>query len=144
MGTGTLLVVDDDHNLLELIRMRLESSGFTAVTATDENEARASLASQVFDLAIFDLQLVKQDGISLMAEAQHMQPDLPLIILTAHGSIESAVEAMRRGAYTYLTKPFDARQLVLSIERALENRRLTSEVERLKELVRERYEFEGI
>jgi two-component system response regulator GlrR len=144
MGTGTLLVVDDDRNLLELIRMRLESSGFTVVTGADENEARAALASQVFDLAIFDLQLVKQDGITLMAEAQSMQPDLPVIILTAHGTIESAVEAMQRGAYTYLTKPFDARQLVLSIERALENRRLTSEVERLKELVRERYEFEGI
>jgi two-component system response regulator GlrR len=144
MASGKLLVVDDDRNLLELIRMRLESSGFEVATARDEIEARTMLAEQVFDLAIIDLQLVHQDGISLMEEARSVSPDLPVIILTAHGSIESAVEAMRRGAYTYLTKPFDARELVLSIGRALENRRLTTEVTRLKELLRERYDFENI
>jgi two-component system response regulator GlrR len=144
MASGKLLVVDDDRNLLELIRMRLESSGFEVATARDEIKARTMLAEQVFDLAIIDLQLVHQDGISLMEEARSVSPDLPVIILTAHGSIESAVEAMRRGAYTYLTKPFDARELVLSIGRALENRRLTTEVTRLKELLRERYDFENI
>jgi two-component system response regulator GlrR len=144
MASGKLLVVDDDRNLLELIRMRLESSGFEVATARDEIKARTMLAEQVFDLAIIDLQLVHQDGISLMEEARSVSPDLPVIILTAHGSIESAVEAMRRGAYTYMTKPFDARELVLSIGRALENRRLTTEVTRLKELLRERYDFENI
>ncbi|HUJ18955.1 MAG TPA: sigma-54 dependent transcriptional regulator [Nitrospirota bacterium] len=144
MASGKLLVVDDDRNLLELIRIRLESSGFEVYTAPDEVEARTLLAAQVFDLAIIDLQLVQTDGISLMTEAHHMSPGLPVIILTAHGSIESAVEAMKKGAFTYLTKPFDARELVLSIERALENRRLTTEVSRLKELVRERYDFENI
>ena len=68
-------------------------------------------AQQAFDLAVIDLQLANQDGISLMEEIHLMSPDLPVIILTAHGSIESAVEAMKRGAYTYLTKPFDAREL---------------------------------
>ena len=144
MASGKLLVVDDDRNLLELIRIRLESSGFEVYTAPDEVEARTLLAAQVFDLAIIDLQLVQTDGISLMTEAHRMSPGLPVIILTAHGSIESAVEAMKKGAFTYLTKPFDARELVLSIERALENRRLTTEVSRLKELVRERYDFENI
>ena len=144
MSSGKLLVVDDDRNLLELIKMRLESSGFEVATAQDEVEAKSMLAAQAFDLAIIDLQLVRQDGISLMEEAHGVSPDLPVIILTAHGSIESAVEAMKRGAYTYLTKPFDARELLLSIGRALENRRLTTEVTRLKELVRERYDFENI
>jgi two-component system response regulator GlrR len=126
------------------MKMRLEASGFDVTAARDEDEARSMLADQAFDLAVIDLQLVHQDGISLMEEAHAVLPALPVIILTAHGSIESAVEAMKRGAYTYLTKPFDARELVLSIGRALENRRLTTEVTRLKELVRERYEFDNI
>ncbi len=144
MGSAKLLVVDDDRNLLELMKMRLESSGFDVTAARDEAEARTLLGEKAFDLAVIDLQLVHQDGISLMEEAHRALPGLPVIILTAHGSIESAVEAMKRGAFTYLTKPFDARELVLSIGRALENRRLTTEVSRLKELVRERYDFENI
>jgi two-component system response regulator GlrR len=144
MASAKLLVVDDDRNLLELMKMRLESSGFEVTAAHDEDEARTMIAEHAFDLAVIDLQLVHQDGISLMEEAHSVLPGLPVIILTAHGSIESAVEAMKRGAYTYLTKPFDARELVLSIGRALENRRLTSEVSRLKELVKDRYDFENI
>jgi two-component system response regulator GlrR len=141
---GKLLIVDDDRNLLELIRMRLESSGFDVVTALREDDARTAAAGEVFDLAIVDLQLAEQDGISLMEDLRRTSPDLPVIILTAHGSIESAVEAMRRGAATYLTKPFDARELVLQIGRVLEQRRLASEVTRLRGLLAERYGFENI
>ena len=73
-----------------------------------------------------------------MEDFRSINPDVPTIILTAHGSIESAVEAMRRGAYSYLTKPFEAGDLLLQIERALENRKLNSEIKRLKELLNER------
>ena len=139
-----ILVVDDDRNLIELIKMRLESSGYTVTTALREQEAKAACAVTVFDLAILDLQLGEQDGISLMEDLHRVLPDMPVIILTAHGSIESAVEAMKRGAITYLTKPFDARELVLHIERALENRRLATEVTRLKGLIAEQGGFENI
>ena len=144
MSRAKLLVVDDDRNLLEIIRMRLESLDFEVTAVRDEEEARQAVTAQVFDLAVIDLQLANQDGISLMEEIHLINPDLPTIILTAHGSIESAVEAMKGGAYTYLTKPFDARELKLHIDRALENRRLTSEVSRLKGLLAERYDFKNI
>ena len=144
MSRAKLLVVDDDRNLLEIIRMRLESLEYEVTAVRDEEEARQAVTAQVFDLAVIDLQLANQDGISLMEEIHLINPDLPTIILTAHGSIESAVEAMKRGAYTYLTKPFDARELKLHIDRALENRRLTSEVSRLKGLLAERYDFKNI
>ncbi len=144
MAPGKLLIVDDDHNLLELMKMRIESSGYTVTTAADEDEAKAAAAGQAFDLAILDLQLVHTDGISLMEELHRTYPDMPVIILTAHGSIESAVEAMKRGAFTYLTKPFDARELILHVEHALENRRLASEISRLKGLLTERYDFANI
>jgi two-component system response regulator GlrR len=142
--TGTLLIVDDDRNLLELMKMRLESSGYTVTTAPDEGEAKKAVAGTVYDLAIIDLQLVHTDGITLMEELHRANPGMPAIILTAHGSIESAVEAMKRGAYTYLTKPFDARELIMHVEHALETRRLSTEVSRLKDLLTERYDFHNI
>ncbi len=142
--SGKLLIVDDDRNLLELMKMRLESSGYVVATAPDEEGAKASMVGEAFDLAIVDLQLVYQDGISLMEELHQVSPDMPVIILTAHGSIESAVEAMRRGAFTYLTKPFDAQELMLHVEHALENKRLASEVSRLKGLLIERFDFQNI
>jgi two-component system response regulator GlrR len=144
MPSGKLLIIDDNRNLLELIKMRLESLHYEVTAVREEDEARQAVIGQAYDLAVVDLQLAHQDGISLMEELRLKSPGLPVIILTAHGSIESAVEAMRRGAYTYLTKPFDARELALHIERALENRRLTLEVNRLKELLSERYDFENI
>ena len=141
---GKVLIVDDDRNLLGLLKMRLESSGYIVTTALREQEAKEAVAGDIFDLAIVDLQLAEQDGISLMEDLHRVLPGMPVIILTAHGSIGSAVEAMRRGATTYLTKPFDARELILHIERAMENRRLTSEISRLKGLLAERYGFENI
>jgi len=144
MANNKIIVVDDDRSLLEIIRMRLESSGYEVIAAAHENEARAIAAEQTFDVAVVDLQLVDQDGLSLMTELHQIHPDLPVIILTAHGSIESAVDAMQRGAFTYLTKPFDSRELILQIERAIEQSRLTGEIKRLRELVEEKYDFANI
>jgi two-component system response regulator GlrR len=144
MADNKILVVDDDLNLLDLIRIRLDASGYEVVTAGHEKEAKKLAARQDFDAAVIDLQLVSQDGITLMEELHRTAPDLPVIILTAHGSIESAVDAMQRGAFTYLTKPFDSRELILQIERAREKNRLTGEIHRLRELVAEKYEFGNI
>jgi two-component system response regulator GlrR len=142
--SGKVLVVDDDRNLLDLLKMRLESANYEVVTALSEEDAIKAVKSQVVDLSIVDLQLAHQDGISLMEEFHLILPDIPVIILTAYGSIESAVEAMKKGAYSYLTKPFEPQDLLLQIERALENRRLNVEIKRLKGLLEERYDFTNI
>lgn len=144
MTNPKIMVVDDDRNLLDLIHMRLEASGYDVSAAGHENEARELAQHHVFDVAVVDLQLVDQDGLSLMEELHLVHPEMPVIILTAHGSIESAVEAMKRGAFTYLTKPFDSRELILQIERAREKRKLTGEIKRLKELLEERFDFANI
>jgi len=144
MSSANVLVVDDDPTLLELLRMRLESAQYRVTTAQREEEAIAAVKGQTFDLSIVDLKLGRGDGISLMEEIHSLSPEMPIIILTAHGTIESAVEAMRKGAYSYLTKPFESRDLFFQIEKALENRRLTSEVQRLQELLREKYDFARI
>jgi two-component system response regulator GlrR len=144
MALGKILVVDDDEHILEVIRMRLESADYEITTAAREEEALEAIRNQVYDLAIVDLQLAQTDGISLMEELHLVLPEMPVIILTAYGSIESAVGAIKRGAYSYLTKPFDSQDLLLQIEKALENRRLTSEVKRLKGLLEERFDFANI
>jgi len=141
---GKILVVDDDKNLLELLKIRLESAGYEVITALKEEDAIEAAKNQVFDLAIVDLQLLHQDGISLMEELHLILPEMPVLILTAYGSIESAVEAMKKGAYSYLTKPFDPQDLLFQIERAMENRRLNIEIQRLKGLLEERYDFTNI
>jgi len=141
---GTILVVDDDLSILELIKIRLESADYTVVTAPDEDEALRIAEERVFDIAIVDLQLVAMDGITLMEKLHLINPEVPVIILTAYGSIESAVEAMKKGAYSYLTKPFDAPELLLQIDKALEKGKLTREINRLKELVSHKFDFSNV
>jgi two-component system response regulator GlrR len=144
MVNGKILVVDDDHNLLELARMRLESASYDVATALTEEQAVEAVKAAPVDLSIVDLQLDRQDGISLMQELHAINPEMPVIILTAYGTIESAVEAMKKGAYSYLTKPFESRELLFQLEKALENRRLNSEIKRLRGLLEERYGFNNI
>ena len=144
MSQGHILVVDDNPNLLELIKMRLESADYRVSATAEEEAALSLLKEQVFDLCIVDLMLANGDGLTLMDRMRAIRPDVPTIILTAHGTIESAVEAMRRGAYSYLTKPFERSDLLLQIERALEHRKLNWEIKRLKELLNERFDFANI
>jgi len=144
MAKGQILVVDDNPNLLELIRMRLESADYDVIATADETQAISALKERLFDLCIVDLMLANGDGLTLMDEFRGINPDVPTIILTAHGSIESAVEAMRRGAYSYLTKPFEPSDLLMQIERALENRKLNYEIKRLKDIINERFDFANI
>jgi two-component system response regulator GlrR len=136
--------VDDDTNLIEVVRMRLESESYEVVTALTEAEAMAAFKEHSFELAIIDLQLDDQDGISLMEDFHRINPDLPVIIFTAYGSIESAVEAMKKGAYSYLTKPFDHQKLLFEVEKALENHRLLSKIKMLTGLLNEKYSIENI
>ncbi len=144
MTTARILVVDDDSNLLEIIRLRLESAKYMVTAALTGELAIDAIKKEVFDLAVIDLHLSNMNGISLMKDIHLINPYIPVIILTAYGTIESSVEAMQKGAYTYLTKPFDPRELLFQIENALEKNRLTSEIRRLKGLLEEKYDFANI
>lgn len=144
MASGKILIVDDDRSLVEVLKVRVESAGYEVTTALKEDEALTAAKGQMFDLAILDLQLEGTDGITLMQKIHLVIPELPVIILTAHGSIESAVEAMKQGAYSYVTKPFNAQDLLLQVEKALENRVLKNEIQRLKSFLEEEYDFGNI
>ena len=136
LSAGKLLVVDDDSNLIELVAMKLKGANYEVATALKEEDALKAATDEVFDLCIVDLKLAGRNGISLMTELHAVNPEMPVIILTGHASVETAVEAMKKGAYSYLNKPFNTPELLLQIERALENRRLNSEIQRLKELMK--------
>jgi len=144
MVAPKILVVDDDKNLLELAKTRLAAANYGVTVALGQEEALAAVNNESFDLAIVDLRLADEDGITLMEKLHALFPGMPVIILTGHASVEGAVDAMKRGAYTYLTKPFDPRELILQIGRALESCKLASENQMLKGMLKEKYDFDNI
>ena len=144
MALAKILAVDDDKNLLEIIKMRLESSDYEVITATKEADAMTAVREQMFDLSILDLHLGHQNGIALMEKLHLLNPHMPAIILTAYGSIESAVEAVKRGAYTYVCKPFNAPELLAQIEKAIKTSRRDAEIKKLNGGLSKSYNFANI
>ncbi|MEI7063013.1 two-component system response regulator GlrR [Dickeya chrysanthemi] len=117
--SASLLLVDDDPSLLKLLGMRLTSEGFTVTTATSGQDALRLLQREKIDLVISDLRMDEMDGLALFAEIQKNQPGMPVIILTAHGSIPEAVAATQQGVFSFLTKPVDRDALYKAIDDAL-------------------------
>jgi two-component system response regulator GlrR len=115
-----ILIVDDDAALLRLLSLRLQKEGFTVIEAASGEEALGKLAAAVPELVITDMRMGGMDGITLFDAVNRRHPALPVIILTAHGNIPDAVHATRKGLFSYLTKPFEARTLMAEVERALE------------------------
>ncbi|HEY4438011.1 MULTISPECIES: two-component system response regulator GlrR [Lelliottia] len=116
-----LLLVDDDPGLLKLLGMRLVSEGYSVVTAESGAEGLKALGREKVDLVISDLRMDEMDGMQLFVEIQKLQPGMPVIILTAHGSIPDAVAATQQGVFSFLTKPVDKDALYKAIDDALEH-----------------------
>src|SRR3990167_2405580 len=106
-----VLVLDDDRAILSVLEMRLETMGLTVTAFRDPHEALARLKEESFDLAMVDVMMPIMNGIEFMEAAHEIQPRLPVLIMTAHGSIDNAVAAMKRGAFDYLTKPFRSEEI---------------------------------
>lgn len=139
-----ILVVDDDQSLLTLLKMRLHAMGFAVTTCGSGGDALSRAQEEPYDFAILDLRLPDADGLDLMEELHQHQTNLPVLILTAHGCIPNAVQAMKKGAYGYLTKPFDDKELMESIDKALTTKRMSQEIHRLQLLVNELYGLENV
>ena len=129
--TRRVLVVDDDAAILEVLEMRLNAMGFDVTATRDPQAALTAIDGSRFDLALLDLRMEPLDGIRLMEALHARQPRLPVLIMTAHGTIETAVDAVQRGAFDYLTKPFVRDELRAKIGRALATRRWARDRERL-------------
>jgi len=130
-----VMVVDDEPHLCELLSFRLEHHGYRVTTELTARGALARLAKEPFDAMIVDLRLEDENGLDLLTEIQKRSMDVPVVMLTAHGTIETAVEAMQRGAYGFLTKPFHDHELLQKLAHAVESGRLRREVAGLRRIV---------
>ncbi|HLL56009.1 MAG TPA: sigma-54 dependent transcriptional regulator, partial [Myxococcaceae bacterium] len=130
-GRGRILVVDDQRNMRRSTAMLLEPEGFTVLEAGGGDEAFDILSSQPVDLVLTDLRMEPINGLQLLARVQELAPRTQVIVMTAFGSIETAVEAMRLGAHDYVTKPFKNGELILKVRRALEKTSLLTTVDAL-------------
>jgi two-component system response regulator AtoC len=119
VGKKHILVVDDEANLRRLLAAQLAQDGYEVHTVADGKEAVAALKEQHFDAVISDLRMPNMDGLSLLAHVQAEHGDIPVIVLTAHGTVETAVDAMRLGAFDFLTKPFDRAEMQLVVSKAV-------------------------
>jgi DNA-binding NtrC family response regulator len=131
-GQATVLVVDDDHDMVAALCDILRQAGYRTLSAHSGHEALAMVERESPDVLISDLRMAGMTGHGVQAELKRTAPDLPVIIITAFGSIQTAVESMKLGAFDYITKPFSNSELLLLVARALENRELRSEVKRLR------------
>lgn len=120
MSTPSILVVDDDQDILKLISMRLNAAGYATSAATNGEQALTQISLKRPDLIVSDLRMPAMDGMDLLDAVHKIHPTLPMIILTAHGSIPDAVRATQHGAYSFLTKPFDSQELLKLVASALE------------------------
>jgi len=139
-----LLVVDDEAPQREMLAGILGRAGFDVVTAKDGQAATERLEAESFDLLLTDQKMPRMSGLDLLERARTLHPRLPVVLMTAHGTVSTAVEAMKRGAADYLTKPFERDELLLVIDKAIRQNRLEAEVESLHGVLAERYRLDNI
>jgi two-component system response regulator HydG len=139
-----VLIVEDDRPQADAVAEVLQRAGCSCVVVTEPQRALAILEDDNFDLIITDLVMHEVDGMEILRTARRADPDAEVILITGHGTIETAVQAMREGAYDYITKPLNVSELRDRAAKALEHRRLVRRTEQLSEQLQERFGFEGI
>lgn len=140
----TVLIVDDEKNYPPILSAVLEEEGFETLTAYSGKEALSVLKNSDVDLVLTDMKMPSMDGIELLERIKEKDPGLPVIMMTAHGTVEKAVEAMQKGAYNYILKPFDNERLVIYVNKAVQMYRVIKENRRLRETVESQYSFGNI
>ncbi|WP_017756805.1 sigma-54-dependent transcriptional regulator [Calidifontibacillus oryziterrae] len=142
--TTRLLLVDDEKDLLELLVKRLTRNGYKVDSAESAEAALVLLKENYYDVAIYDIRLPKMDGITLLKETKTIQPDSEILMLTGHGTLETAIEAMKLGAFDYLTKPYNLTELELTINKAINNKSLKEKNESMRKIIKQQNEFQII
>jgi len=139
-----ILIVDDEKNYTMIIGEILQEEGYTSITASSGMEALDFLNNEIIDLVLTDVKMPGMSGIQLLEKIKELNPDIPVIIMTAYGSVEKAVDAMHKGAYTFILKPFENQALIAHITKALSVYKIVQENSRLKNAISSRYSFDNI
>ncbi len=144
MKKPSILIIDDDDSLRRVMEFSLAESGYRVQTAASGEDGLRLFEKDSYDAVITDITMPGMNGMEVLAKIRHQDARLPVVIITAYGTIESAVEAMKQGAFDYITKPFNRDELRLTLDRALTMRRLERENVELRAEVKGRYRFESI
>ncbi len=144
MGEFLILIVDDEAPQREMIGGFLRKQGFDVALAASGQEALEIIRRGPVDLVLTDLRMPQMSGMEFLAEVKRLNPEIPVVVMTAYGSIESAVSAMKAGAYDYLSKPVDLDDLLHLVRKVEERQHLIAENRELRERLKERYRLEGI
>lgn len=139
-----ILIVDDDEQFRGGLTSLLRGEGFSVTGVSSGSAALQNISEKRVDLILSDLVMESMSGTQLLTQVKKKRPEIPMILMTGHGSIQNAVEAMREGACDYLTKPFKNEELVLRVRRALQEKRNSAELERLREVVETTFSFANI
>jgi two-component system NtrC family response regulator len=140
----TILVVDDELNYLTVMEALLDEAGYEVITAGSALEAVKIAGDSDLDLVLTDMKMPKMSGIELLDEVRRLYPDLPVIIMTAYGTVEKAVTAMKKGAFDYILKPFKNEEILVTIAKALEHRHLLLKNRLLNQEIDKKYGFPNI
>src|SRR4030065_755496 len=141
---GKILVVEDEKSMREVLKILLDGEKYEVMTASDGLEGLSSLDKDIFDLVITDMKMPKADGFQVLKKVKEISPDTIVIMITAFGTRETAIEAMKLGAYNYINKPFNIDEIRLIVKRAIEKKKLSEELSVLKEKVETIYTLENI
>lgn len=139
-----VLVVDDERAVRTALRVNLTKAGYEVTLASDPREARDLLLQQEFDVTLTDVKMPGGTGMELLETVRAAYPDMQVVVMTGFGSVEDAVKAMKAGAVDYLSKPIEKDELLLVLQKAMDNRALRTEVRQLRKAVGERYGFENL
>lgn len=144
-NTGTILIADDEPNIRRVLEAVLSKEGYQVIAAENAKRALDAVSSNTsIDVLVSDLIMPDMNGVELLEAARQINPSISVIMITAHGTIKSAVDAMRLGAFDYITKPFDMDELKVVVKKALERRRLIDENRELRQQLKTRYRFDNI
>jgi DNA-binding NtrC family response regulator len=141
---GTILIIDDEAAIRESLQVLLEMEGYQVETGSTAEEGMARLGDGIFDLVLLDLALPDKNGLDVLAELRERDPALNVIMITAYGTVENAVQAMQRGAVNFVQKPWDNEKLLADIRAAIARRRVEEENVQLKRALKQRYNFANI
>jgi two-component system response regulator PilR (NtrC family) len=139
-----ILVVDDELSMREFLEIMLTKEGYQVRTAADGRKALVLAEKELFDLAILDIRMPKMDGIETLVGLKEISPETVALMITAYASTDTAIQAMKQGAYDYITKPFKIEEIKMTIQKALEKKSLETENTLLKQVVEDRYKWGNI
>ncbi|MCG2722190.1 MAG: sigma-54 dependent transcriptional regulator [Thermodesulfovibrionales bacterium] len=141
---GKILIVEDEKSMREILKILLEEENYTVSTASEGLEGLASIEKDIFDLVITDMKMPGADGFEVLKKVKEISPETMVIMITAFGTTETAIQAMKLGAYDYIHKPFNIEEIRLIVKKAIEKKRLSEELSLLRQKVETAYSLENI